>query len=122
IPRNSQRYERFAGERSNTMFQRILVPLDGSEGAERAIPVAARIARTSSASTIFIRVVPAPATLGTFGGGVYGTVAVEPAIETTEKDLADAGSYLETITTAYAGDLAGLNTETDLATGAISPT
>ncbi len=104
------------------MFQRILVPLDGSEGAERAIPVAARIARTSGASTIFIRVVPAPATLGTFGGGLHGTVAVEPEIEVTEKDLADAGSYLETITTAYAGDLSGLNTEIDVATGATSPT
>ena len=31
-------------ERSKTMFKRILVPLDGSELAERAIPVAARIA------------------------------------------------------------------------------
>jgi len=103
------------------MFQRILVPLDGSEGAERAIPVVARIARASGASIVFIRVVPAPATLGTFGGGVHGTVAVEPEIETTEKDLADAGSYLETITTAYAGDLAGLNTERDVATGATSP-
>ena len=104
------------------MFQRILVPLDGSEGSERAIPVAARIARTSGASIVFIRVVPAPATFGTFGGGLHGTVAVEPEIEVTEKDLADAASYLETITTAYAGDLAGLNTEIDVATGATSPT
>src|SRR5947209_4751523 len=99
--RETLRGRRFAGERSNNMFQRILVPLDGSEGAERAIPVAARIARTSGASILFIRVVPAPATLGTFGGGVHGTVAVEPEVEVTEKDLADAASYLETITTAY---------------------
>ena len=104
------------------MFQRILVPLDGSEGAERAIPVAARIARISGASIVFIRVVPAPATLGTFGGGMHGTVAVQPEVGVTEKDLADAASYLEAITTTYAGDLAGLNTEIDVATGATSPT
>jgi nucleotide-binding universal stress UspA family protein len=104
------------------MFQRILVPLDGSEGAEHAIPVAARIARTSSASIVFIRVVPAPARVGTFGVGVHGTVAVQPEVEATEKDLADAASYLEAITTAYTGDLVGLDTEIDVATGATSPT
>ncbi len=32
------------------MFQRILVPLDGSLRAERALPVAARIARASAGS------------------------------------------------------------------------
>jgi nucleotide-binding universal stress UspA family protein len=104
------------------MFQRILVPLDGSEGAKRAIPVAARIARTSGASIVFIRVVPAPANVGTFGVGVHETVAVQPEVEATEKDLADAASYLEEIKTAYAGELAGLNTEIDVATGATSPT
>ncbi len=104
------------------MFQRILVPLDGSEGAERAIPVAARIARTSGASIVFIRVVPPPAWVGAFGVGVHGTVAVQPKVEATEKDLADATTYLEAITTAYAGDLVGLNTEIDVATGVASPT
>lgn len=39
------------------MFERVLVPLDGSLRAERAIPVAARIARTSSATVILLRVV-----------------------------------------------------------------
>ncbi len=29
------------------MFQRMLLPLDGSKRAERAIPIAARIARAS---------------------------------------------------------------------------
>jgi len=43
------------GERE--MFQRILVPLDGSSRAERAIPVAARIARASRGSVILVRVV-----------------------------------------------------------------
>ncbi len=38
------------------MFTRILVPLDGSELAERAVPVAARIARVSGASVLLTRV------------------------------------------------------------------
>lgn len=41
------------------MFKRILVPLDGSARAERAIPVAARIARASGGSLILLRVVNA---------------------------------------------------------------
>lgn len=39
------------------MFQRILLPLDGSARAERAIPVAARLARASGGSLILVRVV-----------------------------------------------------------------
>src|SRR5713101_187980 len=39
------------------MFRRILVPLDGSTRAERAIPVAARLAHTSGGSVILVRVV-----------------------------------------------------------------
>lgn len=40
------------------MFQRILVPLDGSPGSERAIPTAARIARGAEGSLVFLHVVP----------------------------------------------------------------
>lgn len=39
------------------MFQRILVPLDGSLRAERAIPVAAYLARASHGSILLIRVI-----------------------------------------------------------------
>jgi nucleotide-binding universal stress UspA family protein len=38
------------------MFKRILVPLDGSERAEQALPVAARIARGSGGSVILLQV------------------------------------------------------------------
>src|SRR5258708_12176586 len=44
------------GERE--MFQRILVPLDGSSRAEHAIPVAALIAHASGGSLVLLRVVP----------------------------------------------------------------
>ncbi len=104
------------------MFQRILIPLDGSQGSEHAIPVAARIARASSGSIVFIRVEPPPAEVGTFAAGVPGTIAMKPEVEASEKVLADAASYLEAIMIAYADDLAGLETETDLATGAASRT
>jgi nucleotide-binding universal stress UspA family protein len=38
------------------MFQRILVPLDGSEHAEQALPIAARIAHASRGSLLLVRV------------------------------------------------------------------
>ncbi len=42
------------------MFQRILVPLDGSTRAERALPVAARLARASDGTVVLLRVVSTP--------------------------------------------------------------
>ena len=38
------------------MFERILVPLDGSARAERAIPVAARLTRASGGVVVLLRV------------------------------------------------------------------
>jgi nucleotide-binding universal stress UspA family protein len=46
------------------MFKRILVPLDGSELAERAVPVAAQIARASGGSILLFGVVTAPIEYG----------------------------------------------------------
>lgn len=40
------------------MFKRILVPLDGSNRAEQAVPVAARLARASGGVVILVQVVP----------------------------------------------------------------
>ncbi len=40
------------------MFRRILVPLDGSARAERALPMAARLAQASGGSLFLVRVVP----------------------------------------------------------------
>ncbi len=103
------------------MFQRILVPLDGSNSSERAIPVAARIARACGGSIVFLHVVLLPAEVGTFGGGLRGTIAMKPAIEASEKELAGAASYLAAIIAAYADELAGIATEMDVAAGAASP-
>jgi nucleotide-binding universal stress UspA family protein len=45
------------------VFQRILVPLDGSERAEQAIPVAVSIARATHGSVILMQVAPRPGEL-----------------------------------------------------------
>jgi nucleotide-binding universal stress UspA family protein len=46
------------------MFKRIFVPLDGSLRAERALPVAARLARAGRGEVILTRIVTAPVLLG----------------------------------------------------------
>ncbi len=38
------------------MFERILIPLDGSSLAEQALPVAARLARASGGTLVLLRV------------------------------------------------------------------
>lgn len=68
------------------MFQRILVPLDGSMRAERAMPVAARIARASGGSMILLR-------------------AVEPPVE-YETYRAEEESLLESLPKKYVGEAA----------------
>lgn len=43
------------------MYQRILVPLDGSHGAERALPLAVRLARCTGGTLMLVRAVSAAA-------------------------------------------------------------
>ena len=89
------------------MFKSILVPLDGSPRAERAILVAARIARASSASLILSRVVESPITFD------YPVRFVQPdrLIErSAEQDMAEATGYLERV--AQSDDLKGLEVKT----------
>ncbi len=104
------------------MFQRILVPLDGSKGAEHAIPLATRIARASSGSLVLLRVVLSPSEVGTYGAGIRGTTAVKPEAEAKARDLAEANSYLATLMTTYAADLEDLAIATEAVTGATAPT
>jgi nucleotide-binding universal stress UspA family protein len=47
-------------EGSTTMFQCILVPLDGSPRVEHALPIAARLARASGGRITLLRAVPLP--------------------------------------------------------------
>jgi nucleotide-binding universal stress UspA family protein len=102
------------------MFKRMLVPLDGSEHAERAIPVAARIARVSGGTIIFVRVLP-PADLAGYAA-TNDPMFPPTGVRVFEKDVADAASYLTATSDAYADELTGIPTEMDLAAGAIPPT
>ena len=96
------------------MYKRILVPLDGSARAERAIPVAARIARALGGSVILLRVATAPIDTGKYSS-TSGYVE-----ETADTDLTGATSYLENI--AGSDELAGIKTEVKTLIGAVAPT
>lgn len=89
------------------MFQRILVPLDGSKRAERALPVAARIARHYNSSIILVRIALPPSDT------MWYTVGAVPAI--MEEHLDSANTYLKEI--AASKELADIKVETEAYTG-----
>lgn len=96
------------------MFQRILVPLDGSVRAERAIPVAAHMARTSGGSVILVQVVST--SLET-----WPTPALAPQTQAiVDADLAEAEKYLAGLTVS--ADLCEIPTETVVQFGPTAPT
>src|SRR5271157_5592511 len=92
------------------MFKRILVPLDGAIRAERAIPVAARLARASNGTVILLQVVTLPIDYG--GYLIQAPLLSDSMIETY---LEKAKSYLETI--AKSDKLAGINTKIEVMFG-----
>jgi nucleotide-binding universal stress UspA family protein len=96
------------------MFERILVPLDGSPRAERAIPTAARIARAFGSSVIVLSVVTPPVSSGKFS-------ALEAYPKAgTDEELAEATEYLKTL--AASEQLGGIATQTQTHAGAVAPT
>lgn len=86
------------------MFQRILIPLDGSTRAERAIPVAARLAHTSDGSVILVRVVSK-------SSDFWPSVAQQTTLaqQVLAADLAEAERYLGGVATSP--ELEGVPTE-----------
>lgn len=100
------------------MFQRILVPLDGSPGTERSIPIAARIARGADGSLVFFYVVPPSVALGKTS---FHAREAAPEVEREERALADAANYLAEVIAAHREELAGVSTEMDVAFGLTSP-
>src|SRR2546425_28684 len=85
------------------MFQRILVPLDGSSRAEHAIPVAARLARASGGTVILVRVVSKS----------------KLAQRAVQDDVFSANQYLSGI--AASPDLQDVHTEPVVLVGATIP-
>ncbi len=117
------------------MFQRILVPLDGSPAAERAIPVAASLVRRANGSLILLHIV-APAIA--FKKKAAQTSTPRPAEragslreedekerirrgESIEQAMTEAAHYLALLPERYIEELAGLTTEMHLAFGLAAP-
>ncbi len=92
------------------MFKRILVPVDGSLRAERAISVAARVARASGGSVILVRVAPIP-----IDYGLYMTPAPNYVEDVLDGELNGANRYLEEVSRSKG--LADVTVETSALVG-----
>ncbi|HEV2579523.1 MAG TPA: universal stress protein, partial [Ktedonobacteraceae bacterium] len=79
------------------MFKRILVPLDGSTRAERALTIAARLARASGGSITLLQAVGIPADYRMYAYGAYPAQAPVFAQEALTTEKAQAEAYLATI-------------------------
>ena len=92
------------------MFQRILVPMDGSTRAEQALPAAARLAHASSGTIVFLRVVNLPNQFVSY-------VALEPMATQAVIDtqLEEAKNYLDHL--ARSNDLINVHAETEVMVG-----
>lgn len=95
------------------MFQRILVPLDGSEYAESALPVAARIAQASQGTVVLLHVLSGPRELLP-----YILPMMEPSTLTADVDAASA--YLAAV--AEGPDLANVTTVMAVRSGLVGST
>jgi nucleotide-binding universal stress UspA family protein len=83
------------------MFQRVLVPLDGSKRAERAIPVAANLVRVARGTITLARIIDLPA-----------KEKEDATSEDNERQgplFVEAKAYLETLLNLYEQELAGLH-------------
>ena len=97
------------------MFQRIVVLLDGSKGAERAIPVAARLARAFGGSIVFVQVVLPPVDFGKYAAPkVVNSERI--AFETNQ---ARATSYLAGMMIHHVNVLAGIDADMGVAVGLV---
>src|SRR6266571_2677654 len=96
------------GGRSAPMYRRILVLLDGSTQAEQAIPLAARIARATGGTVIFVNT-------------ALSLVVAHTCSDETR--LARAEDYLAYhLSVTYAHDLAGITIERAIVMGADAST
>lgn len=98
------------------MFNDILVPLDGSELSERAIPMAEDLARSSEATVHLIHMVSREHELGA-GRGIDPVLAAEMEVDMarrlTESRLLRGRTYLEQKGSQLSG--AGIKIETEFA-------
>ncbi|MEO8956828.1 MAG: universal stress protein [Ktedonobacteraceae bacterium] len=97
------------------MFQRLLVPLDGSSRAEQALPVAARLARDSGGTVVLLRVVSPPHELAP-----STAAGQETSPEPSDADFAEAMHYLQRVT--MMSSLLDIHTETVVIVGQATAT
>jgi nucleotide-binding universal stress UspA family protein len=88
------------------MFQRILVPLDGSPLAEQALPIAARIARATGGTVVLLHVAHLHVEYGPYllQAPYFSELALK-------EELAKANSYIAGI--AGSDEFVGIRTETE---------
>ncbi len=96
------------------MLQRILVPLDGSARAERALPLAERLARASGGSITLFRALSYPPELVSYMA--FEPIAIAPIVNI---ELAKAKSYLDRI--AQSPELRDIAVETEAEVADIAP-
>lgn len=103
------------------MFTRILVPLDGSKRAERALPIAARLARASHGTIVLLQAVgiPAESSAYTYGGYVAQTT---PALTQEVLDAEQAGAQAYLAAKQQSEALAGIQVETKVLVGTAAAT
>ena len=82
------------------MFRRIMVPLDGSELAERALPCAEQLAVLGDATLHLVRVVEPPAEMTWMPGPLY--VALRAYADPVERAMEEAATYLNGLCTNLA--------------------
>lgn len=97
------------------MFKRILVPLDGSPRAERALPVAARLARASGGSIVLVQVVHPP-----FDYGLYLTQQSVLIEQDITEIITQATHYLTSL--AQSDELEGIGIQVETLCGSVAPT
>ncbi len=96
------------------MFKRIVVPLDGSGRAERALPVAAQLARNSDSALVLVRVVSTDPSH-------YPSAPARPLLVQTvgKVDIEQAESYLAGV--ASSDILKGISVQHEVLSGFIAP-
>ncbi len=96
------------------MYKQILVPLDGSARAERALPVAAHIARAVGGALVLVQVVTISLTYSAYlSSSSYAAGVIDTELDDTE-------SYLNTL--ANSEPLAGIETDIKALFGSPAPT
>jgi nucleotide-binding universal stress UspA family protein len=88
------------------MFERIIVPLDGSPRAEQALPVAARLARASGGSIHLLQVI---SLVVDYAGGLAPVSFVTE--QSVESEIAQSTDYLKIV--AASAVLTGIPTTTE---------